>query len=132
MKLKQLPKHVRKAMGETLNKTEQRFAEYCEHRRLIGEIRTFQMKPDCIALSATCRYYPDAVITHNDGSFEVVDCKAAWVKTSKVLKKKSVHIHIEDDALVKIKWSASKFPEYTFSLYGLHHKTGTWTRKVIK
>lgn len=87
-----------KALGRlksgTLNKTEQKYQEVLKLRQIAGEVVWFEFEPMNLRLADKCFYKVDFLVMLADGCLEVHEIKGKW----------------EDDALVKIKVAANKFP----------------------
>lgn len=91
------PAHERFAM----NRTESRFAEHLEARKLAGEIRGWEFERDTFVLSPDMTLTPDFRIETNDRMYEFVDVKGK---------------HTWDDSVVKGKAAAALFPQHRFFL----------------
>lgn len=78
-----------------MNKTEAEYAELLKGRQLAGEIEWFAFEAIGLRLGKKCHYHPDFLVMLSDGVLEVHEVKGG---------------HWEDDARVKIKTAAEKFP----------------------
>lgn len=78
----------------TMNKTEAAYAASLELRRIAGEILWYEFEAIKFRLAANTFYTPDFIIMLADGTLEAHEVKGHW----------------EDDARVKIKVAADKFP----------------------
>lgn len=77
-----------------MNKTESKYAEALEGRRILGEVLWYAFEGVKLKLAPLCFYTPDFVVMLHDGTLECHEVKGHW----------------EDDARVKIKCAAEKFP----------------------
>jgi hypothetical protein len=81
--------------GGEMNGQEREYADYLHKLQLAGKILQYIYEPFSLRLSMGCHYKPDFLIHWADNSeLEVHEVKGHW----------------EDDALVKIKVAAEKFP----------------------
>ncbi|EII5854273.1 hypothetical protein ACSRBF_11225 [Acinetobacter baumannii] len=87
-----------------MNKTERKYNDYLESKRMKGEILWFKF--DCINLRLAEKtfYKPDFFVLTSDFELQVHEVKGHW----------------EDDALVKIKVAAELYP---FSFKSVHWNT---------
>lgn len=81
-----------------MNKQESKFAENLEALRLSGEILSWMYEPLKLKLADRTYYSPDFMVIYPDGLIEFAENKGHW----------------EDDARVKIKCAAEKFPMFRF------------------
>lgn len=77
-----------------MNKTEKHYQEHLEMRKRLGEIVWYEFEPMNLRLSDKCFYKVDYLVMTASGQLEVHEVKGYWT----------------DDALVKIKVAAEKFP----------------------
>lgn len=77
-----------------MNKTEEAYAAYLEGRKILGEVLWFAFEGVTFKLGEACRYTPDFIVMTGAGFLECHECKGFWA----------------DDAKVKIKLAAEKFP----------------------
>ena len=77
-----------------MNKTEQKYSVMLEARRFDGEVLWWAFEPIKLRLAKATYYTPDFLVMRGDGALECHEVKAYW----------------EDDARVKIKVAAEKFP----------------------
>lgn len=84
---------VRRKPGE-MNGLESRYAKYLEEQRLLGTVLWYEF--DCVKLRLADKtfYTPDFLVLMSDLTLEVHEVKGHW----------------EDDARVKVKVAADKFP----------------------
>lgn len=101
--------------GRRMNKTETRYANILEARRLVGEIQRFEYEAIKLRLAAKCFLTPDFFVLNAAGAVEIHEVKGA---------------HIWEDARVKIKVAAAKFTCWKF--YLAQYKAGTWTVDEVK
>lgn len=78
----------------TMNKTEARYADRLEQMKAAGEILWYDFDVITFRLAKKCTYTPDFLVMLSDGTLECHECKGFWA----------------DDAKVKIKVAADKFP----------------------
>ena len=88
------------------NKTESRYADVLEARRLCGEIEWYKFEGFNVRLADSTFYMPDYVVMLADGTFEAHEVKAGRVDkaTGKVVKIS------EDASNIKIKIAADMYP----------------------
>ena len=77
-----------------MNKTEGIYAQRLEMLKRAGEITWYEFEPMNLRLADKCFYRVDFMVMLSDGTLEVHEVKGFWT----------------DDALVKIKVAAAKFP----------------------
>lgn len=78
----------------TMNKTEQAYADHLEWLRRMGEVQWFAFEAMTLKLADDTRYTPDFIVMAACGQLEAHEVKGFW----------------KDDARVKIKVAAEKFP----------------------
>lgn len=84
---------TRPRAGE-MNKLESSYAQYLFSLKIAGEIIDYWYEPFSMQLSKGCFYRPDFLVMYADLELQIHETKGHW----------------EDDALVKIKVAAEKFP----------------------
>jgi hypothetical protein len=89
---------VRRQPG-AMNKTEQAYAQQLNHQQTTGIILAWWFEPVTLRLAKLTRYTPDFLVFRADQSLEFVEVKGHW----------------EDDARVKIKCAAEKYPMFLFT-----------------
>jgi hypothetical protein len=77
-----------------MNKTEAAYQLELEAGRQVGEILWYTFEAITLKLADDCRYTPDFIVMKKDLSLECHEVKGFW----------------QDDARVKIKVAAAKFP----------------------
>ena len=77
-----------------MNNTEKAYAQYLEMKRREGEISYYSFDNINLRLADNTFYKPDFLVMRSDGQLEIHEVKGHWT----------------DDALVKIKVAADKFP----------------------
>ncbi len=90
-----------------MNKLEARYALELEVRRRAGEVLWFLFEPFNLRLAERTYYRPDFAVMLADGTLEVHEVKGFW----------------EDDARVKVKVAAARFP---FVFRAVTEKKGVW------
>lgn len=90
-----------------MNGTEKKYAHLLENKKMAGEILWYEF--DCInlRLGDKCFYKVDFMVMLASGELEAHEVKGFWT----------------DDALVKIKVAADKFP---FRFIAVQYKKGQW------
>ena len=101
------------------NKTESEYMDFLEQRRLIGEIISYgyEMVKFRLAGNWKTTYKPDFYVLRTDGQLEVHEVKG----------------FMEDDAAVKLKVAANRFPFLIFKLVRKKTKKegGGWNIEII-
>lgn len=82
-----------------MNRTENRYAEELEARRLLGEIRAWAFEVDTLRLGPEMTYTPDFRVEELDGSITYDDVKGR---------------HTWEDSTVKAKTAAVLYPRHRF------------------
>lgn len=91
-----------------MNQTEKSFSELLERARQEGVIVKWHFEEITLKIAPNTRYIPDFVAVMPEGRWEIFEIKG----------------HLEDDAAVKFKAAAEKFPELGFHM--LKKKRGNW------
>ncbi len=101
-----------------MNKTEARYRDYLECRRIDSDISSFAFEPVKFRLADRTYYTPDFMVVRADGLIEFHDVKGG---------------PIEDDAAVKMKVVAELRPEFAFVLVRERPRKagGGWTTQEI-
>ncbi len=105
---------VRRTPGQ-MNGLEREYAAMLEARRIAGEIAEWHFDAVKLRLAEKTFYSPDFMVMMPDGMIEYHEVKGGF---------------IEDDASVKIKVAASKFP-FRFVLCQKKKKKEPWTFQEI-
>lgn len=91
-------KQAMQALGRlpvgTMNKTERSYAGHLDQKKYAGKILWFAFEPIKLRLADNTFYTPDFAVMADDGVIELHEVKGFWT----------------DDARVKIKVAADKFP----------------------
>ena len=93
-----------------MNKSESAYAQLLQSRLQAGEVLMWLFEPAKLNLTDTgwlCTYTPDFLVVTAEGLVEFHEVKGHW----------------EDDARVKIRVAASRFP---FRFVGVTRKKGVW------
>ena len=90
-----------------MNSLESKYALHLEAKRIAGEIFAYAFESITLKLAEGCRYTPDFLVINREMECEFHEVKGFWV----------------DDARVKIKVAASKFP---FRFVGVQYKKKEW------
>jgi hypothetical protein len=85
-----------------MNSTEAKYAEHLQARKLAGEVIEWLFEPVTLKLATDCRYTPDFLVLHADGTLEFVDVKGGGP--------------MDEKSRVKIKCAAEKFFCFRFSI----------------
>lgn len=91
----------------TMNKTEAAYAKRLEALKQTGEVIWWAFEPINLRLAANTFYKVDFLVMLKGGALEAHEVKGFWT----------------DDARVKIKVAADKFP---FQFYAVQFKKGEW------
>lgn len=84
-----------------MNKTESAYAEHLKAAQIAGEVDAWWFEGIGLKVAPNCHYYPDFLVLLPDGKLEVHEVKARAANGS---------FRAEDDARVKLKVCAEKFP----------------------
>ena len=114
---------VRKRAGASMNKTEQRFAQYLDGLKLTGGIKTWWFESIRFKIGYDCWLKPDFLVENAHGELALYDTKGT--KRSKTGATKP---YAEEDAIVKARAIADKFPIPLYFAW-LDNKTGEWNFK---
>ena len=90
-----------------MNKTEVAYANYLELMKRTGEVVWYEFEPLNLKIASKCFYKIDFLVMVKSGQLECHEVKGFWT----------------DDALVKIKAAAEKFP---FRFISVMLKKGNW------
>jgi hypothetical protein len=90
-----------------MNKTEQCYSSHLEFLRQTGDVLWYEFEPMNLRLGDKCFYKVDFLVMAKTGQLEVHEVKGFWT----------------DDALVKIKTAAEKFP---FRFISVTREKGAW------
>lgn len=90
-----------------MNKTESAYANYLEMQKTMGEVLWYSFEPMNLRIASKCFYKIDFLVMAANGQLECHEVKGFWT----------------DDALVKIKAAAEKFP---FRFISVMLKEGNW------
>lgn len=90
-----------------MNKTESAYARYLEALKHVGEVLWYEFEPMNLRLADKCFYTVDFMVMVKSGQIECHEVKGYWT----------------DDALVKIKAAAEKFP---FRFISVRLVKGNW------
>jgi hypothetical protein len=97
-----------------MNKTEARFAQWLDIGIREGRFVAKFFEDFTLRIGDNCRYTPDFAVLCADMSFRFYEVKGFW----------------RDDARVKIKVAATKFPMFAF--FGVQWKSGGWEVEEFK
>jgi len=86
-----------------MNKTEAKYARYLEQEKQAGRIADYWFEAWKIRIADNCTWLPDFVVIDCDGFLSWRDTKVWWAKAGKV--------GITEDANVKMKAVAEKYPQ---------------------
>lgn len=112
-----LKRHAAHRAGE-MNKTEARYAQQLEARRLAGEIRWYAFERMKLRLAERTYFTVDFFLQLADGSFECHEVKG----------RKGDRYWAEEDAKLKVKVAAEMFPVFRF-LIVWPAKGGGWCQE---
>jgi hypothetical protein len=123
-KYNRFAKHARREPGE-MNKTE---AAYAAHLGLLlraGEIDGWEFEAIKLKLAKNTFFTPDFLVMAKDGVMELHDTKGT-TKKLRASGEKEAAPWIEEDAKIKLKLVAEKYPFRVYAVF----KTGQgWTRQ---
>lgn len=114
-------KGVQKHTPGELNKTEGRYRDHLETRKIAREILWYGFEVVTFKLAPDLRYTPDFLVLMKDLTLECHECKA-MTKTGKLL--------ITDDGRVKLIMAAELFP-IVFRRMAYEPNTGEWIEQEI-
>ena len=103
------------------NKTEEAYAAYLGTLKLAGDIADFGYEWITLKLADDTRYTPDFFVLTSDYTVEFHEVKAGILNKSTG----EVKALMKDDALVKIKVAAERFP-FRFKMAFLYKGTWYW------
>ena len=95
-------RYGRRHVPGEMNKTESRYADLLQAKKLAGEIIDWHFEAVTFKLADNLRYTPDFCVLHIDGSFELIDCKGSGM--------------IDDKSIVKIKAAAERFYWFNWTM----------------
>lgn len=98
----------RRIKEKGMNKTEEEFSRILDRALEDGEILRWQFEEVSLKIAPSTRYIPDFVAIMPNGTWQVFEIKG----------------HLEDDAAVKFKAAAEKYPEISFHM--LKKQMGKW------
>lgn len=99
---------VAQPRASKLNKTEQRYADILEARKLAGTLQAYFVQEVTLKIGDDCRYTPDFLVIENDGALTFIEIKGGFVR---------------EDAIVKFRAAAKQFWWARFEMMQLT-KTG--------
>lgn len=114
-------KGVQKHTPGEPNKTEQRYLDYLELRKIAGEVAWYAFEAVKFRLAEGTYFTPDVLVMLKDGTLEAHECKT-MTRDGKLL--------IADDANVKLKMAAELFP-IVFRRMAYEPNTGEWIEREI-
>lgn len=106
--LKEILSRKRRIREKKMNKTENSFSKLLEKAREEGEILRWHFEEVSLKIGPNTRYIPDFIAVMPSGRWQVFEIKG----------------HLEDDAAVKFKTAAEKYPEISFHM--LRKVKGQW------
>jgi hypothetical protein len=106
--LRDIMKRKRRIREKKMNKTELAFSKILEKAKFEGEILRWNFEEISLKIGPNTRYIPDFIAVLPNGRWQVFEIKG----------------HLEDDAAVKFKTAAEKYPEISFHM--LRRTKGRW------
>jgi hypothetical protein len=106
--LREILGRKRRIREKKMNKTEQLFSKLLEKAQKEGEILRWHFEEVSLKIAPNTRYIPDFVAVLPNGRWQVFEIKG----------------HLEDDAAVKFKSAAAKYPEISFHM--IRRSKGQW------
>lgn len=91
-----------------MNVLETQYAAHLEQEKSYGFIQWYAFEALTLKIADDCRYTPDFIVMHANGELQIHEVKGYWM----------------DDALVKIKAAAEKFPFRFMSFSPIPKKKG--------
>lgn len=104
-----------------MNSTEAKYARHLKDEVIAGRILWFDFECMKIRLADRCFYNPDFMVMDADGHIIFVDTKALWKSIGKP--------GITEDALIKMKGVAEKYPMFTFK--ATWEQDGIWKERIF-
>lgn len=104
-----------------MNKTEMAYRRHLEGEKREGRILWFDYECMKLRLADRCFYTPDFMVMDADGHIIFVDTKALWKSIGKP--------GIAEDALIKMKGVAEKYPMFTFK--ATWEQDGIWKERIF-
>ena len=100
----------------TMNKTEAAYEQHLALRVKAGEIQSYMFEPMSLRLGKSCFYMPDFMVVTIEGFVAFHEVKGFW----------------REDARVKIKVAAAKFPMFVFlAVQRSKRSRNGWTTEVF-
>jgi len=119
-----------------MNDTEARYAVHLDEEKRAGRITRYHFEDFKVRLADGCWWNIDFVVIDCDGFVEYHDVKALWQPSKKMKeiasaagKKAVAKVHIEDDAMAKMKGIAERYPE--FKVLATWLEDGIWRQRVF-
>lgn len=114
-----------------MNPLELRYAIYLDTCMLDGTNRVdgWDFEALKFRLADGTEYRPDFTVYFADGRLELHDVKAVWRRTRDGQVRQA--LRVEDDAAVKIKLAADRYPRFRFYLAWCESRTGCWRRQAV-
>lgn len=109
-----------------MNKAEARYAAHLEGLRAAGEVRAFAFESLKFRIADDVWYTPDFYVERADGSVECHEVKARRRNRSG-----NVRAHLEDDARVKIRSAAARYPGWRFLVVSFDGEAGRWEAEEV-
>lgn len=108
------------------SKTEAAYADYLRRRKEAGEIIAWWYEPWSANLRPDCRYTPDFMVHELSGILSMIDTKAERGTGGKK------RVHIEQDALVRVKWACELFSCFRWLIAWQDKQTGEWMYRELE
>lgn len=109
-----------------MNKVETSYAEHLRLQYCAGDVLWYGFEVITIKLGPDCRYTPDFLVMYADGHLEAHDTKGA--KKIKLGRKSGTYEpYVEEDALVKCRVTAARFPIPLYLVW--QEPGGAWGKK---
>lgn len=106
-----------------MNKTEVAFAQHLDLLQRVGTIKRWWFEAIRIRVGHDCWWNPDFLVENPDGTLVLYDTKGTRVRGGRR------KMHAEDDALVKGRAIADKFPIPVYFTW--KEKNGEWSSKRL-
>ncbi len=120
--------HGRRRPGQ-MNKTEMAYSQVLEGLRIGNKIEWYSFEAIKLKLADNTSYTPDFFVMRASGELECIDVKGGKVKKNEQGMTTGSKPWVEEDAMVKIKCAAEKFP-FIFKMVW-YTRSGGWVEKEI-
>jgi hypothetical protein len=106
-----------------MNKTEARYAEYLELKRLGGFIRAWRFEPAKLRLAARTFLTPDFQVVYQDGAIEYHEVKG---------RRRDGRFYVREDAMLKLRFAAERYRQHCFVVVWPGRERGQWCSEHVR